>query len=608
MSTPTDRRPIDGAPAERVEWWEHEHTPGVGGAAARAAAERARRAREKTARQSRADEEQRELAGLTRPERRQLRRDVRATERFYRGRVRAFRRDRAAGEARAAGAHESRIVDRVVDALGDWVPLWAEQTPHEGTTANTAAIYPFYNEEGLGHRGPLIGLNVTGGGSFSFDPWNLYSRTSYTAEPEGRRLITNGNMLVLGAPGNGKSALVKTMAYRQAAFGRRCEFIDPKGEYGDVVEALGGVVLALKPGGDQALNPLTDVGDPRTRRNLLGSLTRALLGRALEPVEQAGLLAALEQADRRVTGREVCLPDVEDALRDPDDMIATAVNGTPEFAREALRDVGLTLGLLRTGPLAGMFDRPTTIPEDTWDRRAIAIDLSAVAQLAGADDAGQNVPLAVTMMCCSAFLTAKAIQRAARATETGERTPKTLRVNDEGWRVLAVPGQAAQYQSDFKLQRASGVVNVVVMHRFSDLRAAGDEGSRATKLAEGLLSDADTVVVYKQAEAEMADVEEKLHLTESESTVIEHLEPGQALWIVGKWRGLIHHLRSQTETGLSDTDEAMSSNLPTTGDAAAGAVAAIDALATTGDPTTDLEAVDEVDPADTGADDESARS
>ena len=578
MSTPTDRRPAPDAPA----WWEHEHTPGVGGAAARAAAESARRAREKATREAEAEERDRELAGLSRRERRQLRRDVAAAERFYRGRVRAFRRAKATGEARAAQAHETRLFDQAVDALGDWVPLWAEQRPHEATTANTAAIYPFYNEEGLGHRGPLIGLNVTGGGSFSFDPWNLYSRTSYTEEPSGRRLITNGNMLVLGAPGNGKSALVKTMAYRQAAFGRRCEFIDPKGEYGDVVNALDGVVLALKPGGEQALNPLTDVGDPRTRRNLLGSLTRALLGRALSPVEQAGLLAALEQADRRVQGREVCLPDVEDALRDPDETIAAAVNGTPVFAREALRDVMLTIGLLRVGPLAGMFDQPTTIPEDTWDRRAIAIDLSAVAQLAGADDAGQNVPLAVTMMCCSAFLTAKAIQRAASARKTGERVPKTLRVNDEGWRVLAVPGQAAQYQSDFKLQRASGVVNVVVMHRFSDLRAAGDEGSRATKLAEGLLSDADTVVVYKQAEAEMADVEEKLHLTESESTVIEHLEPGQALWIVGKWRGLIHHLRSQTETALSDTDEAMSSGLPGAGARTAGP--AIDALATAGDP------------------------
>jgi type IV secretory pathway VirB4 component len=406
------------------------------------------------------------------------------------------------------------------------------------------------------------------------DPWNLYSRTSYTAEPSGRRLVTNGNILILGAPGNGKSALVKTFAYRQAAFGRRAEFIDPKGEYASLVQALGGTVVALKPGGEQSLNPLTDVGDARGRKNLLLSLCRALLGRGLEPVEEAGLVGALKQADAAAGDREVCLPDVEAALRDPGDEITKALNASAEFAREELRNVMLKLYLLREGPLAGMFDRPTNIADDTWDRRAIAIDLSAVAALAGADDAGQNLPLAITMMCCSAFLTAKAIQRAKRYKAEGRAIPKTLRINDEGWRVLAVPGQAQQYQSDFKLQRASGVVNVVIMHRFSDLQAAGDEGSRAAKLAEGLLADADTVIIYKQAEAEMADVEAKVHLTESESTVVENLEPGQALWLVGKWRGLVHHLRSSTEARLSDTDDAMASNLPEAGDRRA-----IDALA-----------------------------
>ena len=73
---------------------------------------------------------------------------------------------------------------------------------------------------------------MTGGGAFSFDPWNLYSRTSYTATPSGPRLLSNGNVIVIGAPGNGKSALVKTLCFRLACFGRRVEAIDPKGEYG----------------------------------------------------------------------------------------------------------------------------------------------------------------------------------------------------------------------------------------------------------------------------------------------------------------------------------------------------------------------------------------
>jgi hypothetical protein len=448
-------------------------------------------------------------------------------------------------------------------SLGDVLPLWAEQTPHRGTTANTAAIFPFYNEEGIGHRGPVIGLNVLGGGAFCFDPWNLYSSTSFTPEPSGERLIKNGNMVVIGAPGEGKSSLVKTMAYRQAAFGRRCEFIDPKGEYGDVVEALGGVVVKLAPGQPQALNPLTDVGDPRARHSLLLSLSRALVGRPLSSVEEVGVLAALRQADDQADGEyEVCLPHVEAALRDPGPDLVTALNATADYVRNELRDLMLQLHLLSDGPLAGMFDRPTTIPPSTWERDAIAIDLHAITQLAGADDQGQNKPLAITMMCCSAFLTATAVQRAARCNDAGLPIPKTMRVNDEGWRVLAVPGQAQQYQTDFKLQRASGVVNVVVMHRLSDLKAAGDDGTRAKKLAEGLRADADTVVIYRQDEGEMADLTEQLKLTVSQAATVQDLGQAQALWQVGKWRGVVQHLRSTTEERLSNTDEAMASGLP----------------------------------------------
>jgi hypothetical protein len=487
-------------------------------------------------------------------------RQERDAERQCREAVTMARAERAKDLRWWQAGNERTLTDRITSTvMGETRPLWAEQTPHKATTANTAAIFPFYNEGGVGHRGIVVGLNLLGGGAFCFDPWNLYTSTSFHREPKGERIIKNGNMIVLGSPGEGKSSLVKTMAYRQAAFGRRCEFIDPKGEYGDVVNALGGVVVKLSPGGDQALNPLTDVGNPRGRRNLLTSLARALMGRSLSSIEKTGILAALDQADREADGRyEVCLPHVEKALRDPSPELAEKVNGSQEFAVEQLREVMLELQLLSDGPLAGMFDRPTTIPASTWDQDAISIDLSAIAALAGADDEGQNQPLAITMMCCSAFLAATADQRAERCRRESRPIPKTMRVNDEGWRVLAVPGQAQQYQSDFKLQRASGVANVVVMHRLSDLRAAGDDGSRAKKLAEGLRADADTIVIYRQDEGELADLAEQLKLSVSELDVVRNLGQAQALWQVGKWHGVVQHLRSSVEEGISNTDEAMS--------------------------------------------------
>ena len=549
-------------PADAV-WWERGRIPGVG-AGIEHAIDRQRRERERELQRLERQEHRQALAGLSRRERRQLGRAGRRWRRALRAATAAYEAEARQALGRWRAGDEARTpLERLATAIG--TPLWAEQLPHVSTSAHAAAIYPFYVEEGLGHRGVLVGLNVTGGGAFSFDPWNLYSRTSYAATPSGPRLLSNGNVIVIGAPGNGKSALIKTLCFRLACFGRRVEAIDPKGEYGPLIRALGGVVVRLEPGGSGALNPLTDVGDPAVRHNLLLSLARALLGRQLNAREEVGLLGALAQADRTAAqagGREVCLPDVEAALRDPGEEIVWALNADKRYARDELREAMLKLTLLRQGPLAGMFDRPTSIPPDTWDRRAVSIDLSAVARFAGADEHGQNLPLAVTMMCCQAFLTARALQRARRCEAEGMAVPRTVRVNDEGWRVIAVPGQAQQHQSDFKLQRATGVVNVLVMHRFSDLRAVGDDGSRARELAAGLLSDADTVVVYRQDESELSDLVEKVGLTEAEEQTVEHLEAGQALWLVGSQRVLVHHLRSSREVALSDTDEAMTPGLP----------------------------------------------
>lgn len=560
MSTPT--RPDRGG---ETPWWEdQERVPGIGAAGGEQAIARQRRRIARDEQRRAREETRRARQALPPRERARLDRQDRHDARAAKAALAKARAGREADRRWLHAGDERRLTDRLVGLVGESAPLWAEQTPHRGTTANTAAIFPFYNESGVGHRGVVIGLNLLGGGAFCFDPWHLYNRVSFSPDPEGQeRLVKNGNMVILGSPGEGKSSLVKTMAYRQAVFGRRCEFVDPKGEYGDVVEALGGVVVKLSPGGSQALNPLTDIGDPRGRQNLLESLTRALVGRSLTSIEKTGLTAALAQADRDAHGTyEVCLPHVAQAMRNPSPALVEKLNGSREFAVDQLREVMLELQLLSDGPLAGMFDRPTTIAAETWEAQALSIDLSAIAALAGADDEGMNKPLAITMMCCSAFLGATADQRAKRCREQGVAVPQTMRVNDEGWRVLSVPGQAQKYQSDFKLQRASGVINIVVMHRLSDLKAAGDDGSRAKKLAEGLRADADIIVIYRQDEGEIKDLTEQLNLSSSQADMVQHLGQAQALWHVGKWHGVVQHLRSTIEEEISDTDDAMAGHAP----------------------------------------------
>jgi hypothetical protein len=79
---------------------------------------------------------------------------------------------------------------------------------------------------------------------------------------------------------------------------------------------------------------------------------------------------------------------------------------------------------------------------------------------------------------------------------------KRLVVLDEAWALLSHLSTARWLQATFKLSRSYGVANVAVVHPLSDLKAAGQEGSEQQRLAEGLLADAETRVVFGQAPGE----------------------------------------------------------------------------------------------------------
>jgi len=124
------------------------------------------------------------------------------------------------------------------------------QPGHRTTTAHIQAAYPFVAEGGLGGRGVYIGRDVYGG-SFCYDPWELYGRE-----------LTSPNAVVIGIVGRAKSSLVKTYVLRQSVFGRQAWIVDVKGEYDRLAAAMGVRPITLSPGGGVRLNPLTSRGGP----------------------------------------------------------------------------------------------------------------------------------------------------------------------------------------------------------------------------------------------------------------------------------------------------------------------------------------------------------
>jgi len=414
---------------------------------------------------------------------------------------------------------------------------------HRGTTAHVCSVYPFSVAAGLGHRGVYVGTDLlTGGGGFCWDPFEAYDQ----------HLTTNPNTWVLGEPGNGKSALVKTLLYRMAGIwasgrGRFVAICDPKGEYRALATGLDLPVVRLAPGGTTRLNPLdpgpvTDADDLERRVlhqvAMVNALVATILARPLDPLEDALTFAAIDHLARHPS--QPTLADVARLLTDPPTNVADRVNRPPaQLARDA-ETVVYALDKLLNRSLRGMFDGPSTLRVD-WDGPGVILDLSAVHHDPDA--------LPLVMVAATAWLQALMASGARR---------QRVQVLDEAWCLLGTRHTASYLQACWKLGRTYGVANIAVAHRPSDLAAQADDGTSTAKIAAGLLADTATRVVLRQAPDQLGPAAELIGLTPAERGVVGHLVRGRALWKVGSHTAVVqHHIGRGTESAMCDTDQKM---------------------------------------------------
>ncbi|MFI0722631.1 ATP-binding protein [Streptomyces sp. NPDC021224] len=420
---------------------------------------------------------------------------------------------------------------------------------HRMTTATVSGAYPFLAEGGLGAEGIFIGRDVHAEAAFCYDPFSLYS----SGRIDG---FTNPNAVLAGIIGMGKSALAKSIATRAIAHGYKVYVpCDPKGEWSPVAEALGGYTIALGPGLPGRLNPLDAPARPasvseadwatETRKRrllLLAGLARTVLARDLQPMEHTALDLALDvvvaQADR--TGTVPLLGEIAHVLGSPD-RLDTALGNQAGHMGTSAQDLAHALRRLVHGDLSGMFDAPSTVAFDPATPM-LSIDLS---RLGGA---GDDTALVLAMTCASAWM------EAALADPDGGRR---WVIYDEAWRVMRHVGLLERMQSQWKLSRGLGIANLMVIHRLSDLLSAGDAGSRGRVLAEGLLADCSTRIIYRQEPDQLAAAASLLGLTGVESQAVSALTKGRGLWKVAGRSFITQHLLHPVERQLFDTDARM---------------------------------------------------
>jgi hypothetical protein len=418
--------------------------------------------------------------------------------------------------------------------------------PHRATSLHVGGIYPWMAEGGLGCNRVFVGQNVQASGSFAYDGWDLYQ--------EG--VITSTNVTVTGTLGGGKSSIVKTVfVARQLPFGRKACVLDAKendgrGEYGPVCDWLGIPPVRLEPGGKAVrINPL-DVRFSRSESvdrieldqlRILQAVIGAALGgrRDLEPEEATAAQIALRHVNQQTNGAPTLNQVAEAMLHLPEDEARRRAKD-PDRLFAASFSAALALGNLCEGPLQGMFDSATTQGIDL-SMPFLDIDLTGMLEF------GEQA-LGILMVCLQAWL---------RRAFAADRANWTV-INEEAWYVLANLPTARWMNWSFRMSRALGIQNVIVIHSFADLEAIGPAGSEQVAIALGLVRLCDTHVVYRQDTSELTTVRERLKLTEEECRHIDNLDKGQALWrITNNRRFLVQHQLSSAEWDLVNTNSRM---------------------------------------------------
>jgi type IV secretory pathway VirB4 component len=429
-----------------------------------------------------------------------------------------------------------------------------------GSTAQVQGIYPHLFGQGLPPVGFYVGIDTLTGAAFTCHPLEWLSHG----------LITNPNFIVTGVPGAGKSATIKALALRSMAYGIKSFVLgDIKNEYAALARRLGVEPLELGPGLRNRLNPL-DAGPlgedlpsdraelrerldeiHRRRLTLLSALLEMRLARMLTPTEEAALSLAVREVTGESDGNTALtnptIPQVWNALRHPNQALARALQVRGDDAaelREMIRPIVDALGNMIHGTLSGLFDGPTTVRLD-FDAPIQTVDLSRI-------DGRGDETVAMTLACVSSW-------GQAAIDEPGG--PVRLVIRDELWRAMRIPAMVRKLDSDLRLSRAQGTIQLLATHRLADFEAVGTQGSEEVAIAKQLIASCDVRICLRQDTAPLAMTKDAIGLTDTEAAHIAAWggeQIGRALWKIGRSAShLVQVVLTPEEKELFYTNEKM---------------------------------------------------
>ena len=380
---------------------------------------------------------------------------------------------------------------------------------HWATTTDLRSLRLPSHDAGTGLEGEPLG-HALRGAPFVFDPFDAYDAG----------IVSNPNVIVAGSIGVGKSTMVKMLLERALPRGRKVVVIDPKGEYGALASSHG--VRPVVLGRDGWCDPFSR--DERDACDFVRVLVATAQGAALSAEQHYAISELFTQLS---SARPVRLLRALYGLVEP---------SSSEQGRSVQRGLALTLYRFIHGDLAGLFDGEGEPMGFTGD--LVVLDLSA--------------------QWSSSSLSVAALSAVGAAQQVaGEEGTLGYLVLDEAWALLGDDHALRWLQGSWKLARSRGLSHVLVLHRWSDVGAAGDDGSAQRARALGLLRECETSWLFRQPPDEALVIASALDLHAREQQYLVALPKGVALVRYGVHRSIVRLTPDPHDLELIDTDAAM---------------------------------------------------
>jgi hypothetical protein len=447
-----------------------------------------------------------------------------------------------------------------------WAAVPAPLSTWRMTSEQVGGVWPLIAADGLPPTGALMGLDFLSGGAFYFDPigWTL----------SGVAGVTNPNVMIFGAPGQGKSGTVKVFVLRMMTYGYRTLILgDVKDEYEVLCRSLGVEPHAVGHGLPARINPLDfgPLGNDWTHLPAAEAQRRAAIVFSRWLLLIAGLVGsqhvaftptaetAVHHAIRELTGyttgadrlAEITIPQLWHALNEPSaTLIRDCRYSDRQHFLDQTRAVRDAIGALVAGHLAGLFDARTTVRVD-WRAPIQSLSLSRL------DPLGDQA-VGVALLCLNSWGRAM--------TQVAEPGDLRIIVRDEAWKQMRLGVEAVKsLDADLRLSRRDGCVQIVAAHKPSDMLTVGNAGSQAVEIAKGLMHLCGTKILLGQDEKIGDDLSGLLGLPPMAQAIVTgwaSAGKGRALWVVGGREFKVQTIRSASEVALTDTNHAITASRP----------------------------------------------